>query len=211
MLRGRTTRTWLRVRFDEYVPARPSGDSWLFSNSVSFSTEQRRIASTDAHDWIRRLLHDLAPDAEVLWGAAWDDDEFRASNLHDEADGMWALGRDVRRALPGLFWLNAYGPPYLDIIGRGTLSTVPSTAAIVGSSGVVEVYPSPGDWATASGRDAHERVLAHLGRQHFYDRNAPDQATSAPDFGLPELPPGKPLQVLTSDGRTFTVMPGLED
>lgn len=125
MLRGQTRRAWLQVGFDEFVPARPRGDIWLFSNSVSFSTQQPRIASTQAQDWIRRLLHKLAPDADVLWGV------------------------------------------------------------------VVELYPSPGDWATASGRDAHERVLAHLGRQYFYDRNAPDQETSAPDFGLPEPAPGR--------------------
>jgi hypothetical protein len=199
MLRGRTSRTWLGVRFDEFVPAKPMGDKWLFSNSVSFSTEKPRITSTQAQEWIRGLLYSLVPDSDVLWGAAWDTDEFRASNLHDDEDGVWALGRDVRRSLPGLFWLNVFGPPYVDMIGRGTLSTAPATAARVGSSVVVELYPSPGDWATASGRDARKRVLGHLGRRFFYDRNAPNQETSAPDFGLPELAPGKSLQVLTTD------------
>jgi hypothetical protein len=62
-------------------------------------------------------------DDDVLWGAAWQDDEFRWSNLHDEADGMWALGRDMRRSLPGLFWLNAFGPPYVDMIGHDSLTS----------------------------------------------------------------------------------------
>jgi hypothetical protein len=207
MLRGRTSRAWLGVRFDEYVPAMPIGDKWLFSNSVSFSTEKPRITSTPAHEWIRELLYHLVADSDVLWGAAWDSDEYRASNLHDDADGQWALGRDVRRSLPGLFWLNAFGSPYADMVGRDTLSTSPATTARVGSTAVVELYPSPGAWATASGRDTHERVLGHLGRRYFYDRQAPNQETTAPDFGLPELAPGKSLQVLTTDGQTFTVLP----
>lgn len=207
MLRGRTSRTWLGIRFDEYVPAMPMGDTWLFSNSLTFETEKPRIASTQSQEWIRELLHNLVADPDVLWGAAWDSDEFRASNLHDGEDGVWALGRDVRRSLPGLFWLNAFGPPYVDLIGGDTLSTVSASAARVRRSVVVELYPSPEDWATASGRDARERVLGLLGRRFFYDRRAPDQKTSAPDFGLPQLTPGRPLQVLTTDGRTFTVLP----
>lgn len=207
MLRGPIRRTWLSVRFDEYVPARPMGASWLFSNSISLSTDATRISSTQAHDWLRQLLHRLASDPDVLWGGAWDVDEFRASNLHDENGGMWALGRDMRRSLPGLFWLNAFGPRYVDLIGLDTLSTAPATQTRVGSTVVVELYPSPGDWTTASGRDAHDRVLGHLGRRFFYDRADPDRATSAPDFGLPELPPGRRLRVLTTDGRTFTVLP----
>jgi hypothetical protein len=210
MLRGRTSRTWLKVRFDEYVPAMPMGDKWLFSNSVSFSTTRSRLASTQAHEWIRALLYTLASGSDVLRGAAWDDDEFRASNLHDGEEGVWALGRDVRRSLPGLFWLNAFGPPYVDLIGRATFDTVPASVAHVGSSVVVELYPSPGDWATASGSEARNRVLGHVGRRFFYDRKALNLETFAPDFGLPELAPGKPLRVLTTDGRTFTVLPTSE-
>jgi hypothetical protein len=210
MLRGRTSRTWLTVRFDEYVPAMPMGDKWLFSNSVSVSTARSRLASAQAHEWIRALLYTLGSGSDVLWGAAWDDDEFRASNLHDGEDGVWALGRDVRRSLPGLFWLNAFGAPYADLIGRDTFDTVPASVAHVGSSVLVELYPAPGEWATASGREAHKRVLGHLGGRFFYDRKAPDQETSAPDFGLPELAPGKPLRVLTTDGETFTVLPTSE-
>ena len=183
------------------------GDKWLFSNSISCTTETSHIGSVPSHEWLRDLLGHLAARPEVLWGAGWDDDELRASNLHDEDDGMWALGRDVRRALPGLFWLNAFGPPYLDLIGRDTLGSVPASVTHRGPTVVVEVYPSPADFATEAGRQARERALAHLGPKYFYDRHAPDRQTSAPDFGLPELPDAGSLEVFTADGTTFTVLP----
>src|SRR5262249_38790595 len=126
---------------------------------------------------------------------------------HDDQDGVWALGRDVRRSLPGLFWLNAFGPPYVELIGRDTLTTAPATTGQRGANAVVELYPSPGEWETASGRNAHTRVLGHLGRGFFYDRTAPHRETTAPDFGLPEPAPGMPLEVLTTDGQTFTDLP----
>jgi hypothetical protein len=52
-----------------------------FSNSVIFSTDKPRIASTQAQEWIRGLLYNVVRDSDVLWGAAWDCEEFRASSL----------------------------------------------------------------------------------------------------------------------------------
>ena len=195
------------IHFDEYVPAMPVGNKWLFSNSVSFTTENPRIASRPSHEWVRELFDELVGGSEVLWGAAWHHDEFRASNLHDAADGVWALGRDVRRSLPGLFWLNGFGSPYAELIGRNTLMSAPTSITDVGSTVVVEVYPSPAHWVEDASRGAHDAVLAHIGRQFFYDRNAPDRVTVAPDFGLPEIPDRGALQVFSFDGETFTVLP----
>lgn len=94
MLRGSLTRTWVTVRFDEDVPAMAGGEQWVFSNSISVSTGRSRLGSVRAEDWLRDLIVHLATDPRVLWGGAWDRDEFAASNLHDDSDGMWALGRD---------------------------------------------------------------------------------------------------------------------
>ena len=120
---------------------------------------------------------------------------------------MWALGRDVRRALPGLFWLNVFGPPYVNLIGRDTLGSVPTAVTHRGATVVAELYPTPADFATEAGRRARERALAHIGGKYFYDRHAPDRQTSAPDFGLPEPPEAGSLEVFTADGTTFTVLP----
>lgn len=189
----------------------PIGNRWLFSNSVSFTTENSRIAARPSHEWARELFVELARSPDVLWGAAWHDDEYRASNLHDEADGMWALGRDVRRSLPGLFWLNAFGRAYTDLIGTSTLASAPTRVLDVGPSVVVEVYPSPAEWRGDASRRAHDAVLAHIGRQFFYERSSPDRATVAPDFGLPELPDREAFQVLSFDGETFTVLPNSDE
>jgi hypothetical protein len=212
VLRGRHPRSWVGIRFDEHRTAMRMGEQWLFSNSVSFTTERPRLGSSESPDWIRDLLHRLAGGTELLWGAAWDDDEFRSSNLHDDKDGMWALGRDVRRSLPGLFWLNAFGSPYVELIGEDALMSAPVDITRLGSAVVLELYASPGDWVSPSGREAHNLVLTHLGRQYFYDRVAPERTTVAPDFGLPELSAStRTLHVLTTDDETFTVLPPIDD
>jgi hypothetical protein len=212
MLTGQATGTWVGVRFDEYRPAMPMSQRWHFSNSLSCTTNKRRLGGLTSHEWIAALLYRLVANDDVLWGAAWNDDEFRWSNLHEEADGIWALGRDMRRSLPGLFWLNAFGSPYVNLIGHDALISAPAHRVVnVGSSIVVETYPAPDAWATDGSMVARDRVLNHIGRQYFYDRSAPGRDTVAPDFGLPELPPPRSsLQVLTTDGQTFTVLPMID-
>lgn len=212
MLRGQPARTWVGVRFDEYAKAMPIGRDWLFSNSIMVDTETPRLGSLSAEVWVSELLHRLLGSAEVLWGGAWHVAEFRASNLHDGPDGVWALGRDVRRSLPGVYWLNVFGPAYVELIGGDILMRAPAASVeIVGANAVVQSYASPLDWGTTGAVEARHRLLSHLGRRYFYDRHAPDRATVAPDFGLPEIPSsGGAVRVLTTDGKSFTVLPDLD-
>ncbi len=104
----------------------------------------------------------------------------------DDAQGMRALGRDMRCALPGLYWLNVFGPPYRRLIGDATLQSAPAAGAQpVGSSLVLTLYDRPEDWTTFESRRRHQLALEHLGPRVFYDRNLPDAETIAPDFDLP--------------------------
>jgi hypothetical protein len=211
MIRGRLPRTWLKVRFDEYVPAMPSGDRWLFSNSVTVNLGAERVRGVGSADWLRALLADLASEPNVLWGAAFDAHEFAASNLHDDAKGMWALGRDVRRSLPGLFWLNVFGAAYIQAIGRNVLLATPAQVAEFSSGVSVELYSSPEQWNSDQAKRVREESLDHLGREFFFDRNHPTRLTRAPDFGLPEVRDGERLQVVTRDGIHFTVVPQYDE
>lgn len=208
LIRGRASATFLSVRFDEYTPARPSGDRWLFSNSVSATTSGARVGRLRASDWIEQLVRVLGEHPSVLWGAAFEHGEFQLRNLHTEGGGMWAVGRDVRRSLPGLYWLNVFGPAYVKLIGSNTLRSAPAYAVTsLGDAVAVQLYEQPAGWSAPAGALEHASVLEHLGTQFFYDRTAPDRATVAPDFGLTALPERPPLQVMTVDGEHFTPLP----
>jgi hypothetical protein len=69
-----------------------------------------------------------------------------ARGEQDASHGIRALGRDVRRFLPGIYWLNVFGRPYRDLIGRGWLLSAP--AAPVEQSGsqvIIQAYPDAED------------------------------------------------------------------
>lgn len=208
LVRGKARSTFLRVSFDECTPAKPMGEKWLWSNTVSGSIGAERIDGTPREQWVQEVATVLGSHPAVVWGAAFDHDEFRFRNLHDGPDGMWALGRDVRRSLPGLYWLNLFGDPYVQLIGRNGLSALDvSSVREVDGNFIVEVYGHPDDWNSKEGRQRHARILRQLGIQFFFDRTNPDKQTKAPDFGLSHLPPRRPFQVVTSDGTHFTPMP----
>ena len=208
LISGKARSTHLSIKFDEYTPAHPIGDKWLWSNSIGGRIGAERIDRTPRQQWVRQLAAVMGGHPSFLWGAAFDSDEFRSRNSYEGPDGMWALGRDVRRSLPGLYWLNLFGEPYVQLIGGNRFSTL--DAAVVQKAArcvILEIYPLPADWTSEEGRDRHARTLRQLGPQFFYDRANPDLETIAPDFGLSPLPPRRPFQVVTGDGEHFTPLP----
>jgi hypothetical protein len=213
LVRGGAPKSFLTVTFDEYHPARPMGDRWQFSNSLTGRIGANAIDRVPADAWVRTLVEVFADHPALLWGAAYSQDEFRARNLHDEADGMWALGRDIRRSLPGLFWLNLFGKPYVELIGRDRLSTLPAGSSHQYENAVlVCVHHAPHEWSSPQARDDHEEVVRHVGARYFFDRTDPDATTIAPEFGLADrTDSARPLQAISWNGQDFSILPPAPD
>ena len=107
-----------------------------------------------------------------------------------------------------MYWLNLFGPPYVDLVGAETLRSSPAhRIEETGHATIVETYRDPSGWSKDEGKTRHAAVLAHLGPEFFFDRASPEQTTRAPDFGLPPLAPRPPFQVFTTDGKHFTPIP----
>ena len=194
----------LGVDFDAMVPARPSGDSWLWSNSIRAHVSAQRVEGRHRAEWVEQLAAALAITPDFLWGAAYMNAEFSASNL-DTSDGVRAVGRDVRRHLPGVYWLNLFGRPYVDLIGRDTLLSAPGDVRELEGAVLLRPYGQPERWRDALHVKA--RLREHLGEDVFFDRAQPAGPSRAPDLGLGELPAHRPLQVVTADGERFTPLP----
>jgi hypothetical protein len=207
-LRGRgagSSQIFLSVGFDSLIPAKPSGRNWLWSNSIGGRISATRVEGTDRQEWVCRLAEELTTTTTMLWGAAYLHPEFARSNL-DTTKGMRAIGRDVRTALPGIYWLNIFGPPYVDLIGEHRLLDAPAdTAKRSGNHVTIRTYRDAQDWQVND--EARHRLAAALGAEHFFDRNDPTRRHRAPAFGLPELPDKPPFQVLTTDGVNVTPLP----
>jgi hypothetical protein len=102
---------------------------------------------------------------------------------------MRAIGIDVSNALPGLYWLNFFGRPYRDLIGRERLLGAPAYATAELDDGILLCVDADArDWDTPVHGEIERRILEHLGPQYFFSRRHPRRKGVAPDFGIPAAP-----------------------
>jgi hypothetical protein len=186
MVYGNARSTFFNVSFDEYVPSMKMGDKWLFSNTISGFTNAPKISGITQAEWIRQLMAKMSADPAILWGAAFHKDEFNEKNIRNSAEGMNVLGRNMRNHLPGLYWLNIFGPKYRDFIGDNKFNGLETYCTeIVGLSRVIELYDNPEDWSTKIGRDTCKNVANKIGEEYFFNKEKPNAKTIAPEFILP--------------------------
>lgn len=60
---------FLSVDFDTFTPARPSGDQWLWSNSIGGRISRSAVDGVARQEWLLGFTHRLAAQTEIVWGA----------------------------------------------------------------------------------------------------------------------------------------------
>lgn len=163
--------------------------SLRLGNSISFVAHADEIEGMSAAHWIYQVFMEMVETFEPLWGAVSSDPEYEAKVMgvfpsDSSTPGAWgAVGYDFGRALPGLFWLNFFGPRYVELIGRERLLGAPAVEAREVGSGVLIVTRSdPYEWGSEDARRSLEDVLGHIGRQFFFSKAEPDAPRVAPDW-----------------------------
>ena len=108
--------------------------------------------------------------------------------------GRSAIGIDIAKYLPGLYWLNFFGAPYGNLIGEKRLaSTAAYHVASCGSGYLLQLGPDPEDWNSRAYRDCEESVRRYLGEVYFFNRDR-EQGNSVSPFDLPKLSPGGKIE-----------------
>jgi hypothetical protein len=155
---------------------------YAFVSSNRLSIEIHNLARVDrlaAVDWVRAFFEQSVTVLPVLYARAYLDQEFEAKN---RVPGT-VVGVDLRRHLPGLYWLNYLGPPYVGLIGRDRLLSSPAFHVGASADGVIlQLDESPEAWDRPECAQRERQVIDHLGRQFFFERNDPGRETVAPAF-----------------------------
>jgi hypothetical protein len=98
------------------------------------------------------------------------------------------MGGDASRHLPGLYWLNFFGKPYCDLMGRERLLSAPVAEVLEMGDGILlRLADDPRKWSSLEYKAAERRVLEHIGSQYFFLKDQPNRKTIAPDFDLSPL------------------------
>jgi hypothetical protein len=94
-----------------------------------------------------------------------------------------AIGVFLEDSLPGLYWLNYFGPPYTKLFGKERLLSAPGFEVGEADGGVlVALDEVPMTWTGGEYRAREAAVIDHLGREFFFSKDTPERKTVAPEF-----------------------------
>jgi hypothetical protein len=163
---------------------RKNGSIMIWGNHISF--QLRRNAKDDAvTDHLARcLLEEICMHMDPWYAHAKDIGEFRAKNILKNNNGTRAIGVDVSRSLPGLYWLNYFGPLCVDEIGRSRFADCPAFEKRNMGDGVwLALGLKSGDWPTEDYMLRERAVIASLGQEFFFLRTDQERDTRSPFRG----------------------------
>lgn len=181
-LRGSKSGLVVVVSVDQKPFAR-TGGCLLLRNDIAIQARQRKIVGVEVSLWLRDVFIDLCRRTAPAWGSVYDDGEYWAKVM-TETPSVEAVGRDFSKFLPGLFWVNFFGKPYTELIGRNRIADTPAASVQDLDVGiVVQAYEDPLKWSELPARDSVTKALHHLGEEYFFHKENPDQRTCAPDWG----------------------------
>jgi hypothetical protein len=180
-IRGATPDLTVVIRVDERrFP--PIGDSLQLGNTVALQLRRARVQGRSVDAWASDVLEELAHATAPAWGAVSAGDEYDAKVMSD-GPGVRAIGRDFGRYLPGLFTVNFFGRPYVDLIGRERLLAAPGVRVKAVDDGVlIAAGEDPRAWSEPGQRRSEERLIEHLGRQYFFSKGDMPASPVAPNW-----------------------------
>jgi hypothetical protein len=140
------------------------------------------IEGGSAIEWAKRCFREAVDRLPVRLARGCLSEEFDAKNLVMDS-GCYAIGVQIQVAIPGMYWLNYYGPAYLEFIGRERWLSMPAPVVESHPKGVlISLGESPYAWKTPEYQQTERAAIAHIGTQYFFSRHDPDRKTVAPEF-----------------------------
>jgi hypothetical protein len=144
---------------------------------------QSLIEGKPIYEWARSFFVALVGAVPLRYAHARTRAEFEAKNMFRQRHTAKAVGVNLKRSLPGLYWLNFFGPDYTELMGRACLAAVPAPIVeSVGDGVCVGLGDTPLDWNTEGYKQREAAVVAHLGAEYFFSKSDPNRTTRAPIF-----------------------------
>lgn len=172
----------LYLNHDDAVLLRMLSGEVMFKNYFVLAVSQKKIFGYPKHGWIREFFAATCANPDMWYAHAEMDEHYTALNM-DLSHGMRAVGLDAGKALPGLYWLNYFGPPYSEMIGRDRLLSAPATIARACGLGVLlQISDGPEGWDSDGYRAQESAVLDWIGREFFFNKARGYAGCRAPDF-----------------------------
>ena len=109
-------------------------------------------------------------------------DEYDAKNRFGENSGVG--GANLKIALPGIYWVNLFGPKYVGWLGQERFLSLEGYANEQLSDGGWLVYGRDDlfQFETRSARQREKKLMKNLGRHAFFEMEKPNKKVSIPSL-----------------------------
>jgi len=121
------------VSVDEHVVS-SLGKTTRLGNAIALQIRRPRIEGQAAADWAETAFESLCDQFSPVWGGGGHPAEYWAKVMTEQPP-IRALGWDLGRFLPAVFWLNFFGRPYRQLIGEDRLGSTPASQVIPADQG----------------------------------------------------------------------------
>lgn len=198
------------ILFQSSGELRCSGSvEWRRAWNHSFNSLSLRVPAGRATDEVvqafLRLALDLASTLDAEHACIRISDEFESQH-RPSGQGAY-LGIDLAYHVPGVYWVNYFGPTLKQFFGVESLLTCPTWRTWQTGAGiVVQTADSPFDWDSEAALRTKAQVRAHLGERAFFDVSHPRRSTIAPSYDLSQVQVGRPpsgIGMSSPAGRFF--------
>ncbi len=179
-LRGAGPELTVVISVDQLVLS-PLGPKRNLGNRISLQVRRTKVEDCSGPEWLRAAFRALCSELSPAWGAASHSDEYWSKVMSDEPP-LRAVGRDFGRFLPGVFWVNFFGRPYVDLLGKQCLRSAPN-AEPVGDGVLISVGDDPRQWGEPAAVSVEQKVRHLLGPELFFTKSDPDRVGVVPNWG----------------------------
>ncbi|HEY2461785.1 MAG TPA: hypothetical protein VGI16_13315 [Candidatus Acidoferrum sp.] len=185
-LRGASRELTIVLTFDDWVFC-PIGQAWIPGNRLDVQMRSPVVEGRKASNWAEGSFAHWCSSLDPFFAFAYTIEEYYAKNMSREGGGLRAIGVDISKYLPGLYWLNFFGRPYRNLIGDERWVSAPVFRTDqCGGGYILQLSDTPEDWHLPEYETSEESVRRHLGEEYFFTRSNPGRKTVSP-FDLPQL------------------------
>lgn len=140
----------------------------------------------------QRPLSELVDFTETLFEVSQGDygflaleDDYESKNLLRTQRSTMFVGTDPERGIPGIYWVNLFGPSYVKWLREERLVSIPSIQLRhLDNGGILfRAYENPSDYSNEIGVQCVIETKKRLGSDRFFDIKEPNRSCLVPDFG----------------------------
>jgi hypothetical protein len=167
---------------------------YLDSSKQRFSTNYNGISveilkileieGRDVVEWIFDFFSEVVMRLPIRYGRACLTNEFMEKNSIDPSVGFGVRGVNIYKSLPGIYWLNYLGIPYIKMIGKEKILNDSNAHIVKEFNGgvLLSLDKNPFEWSNGDYKKRELDIITNIGCKYFFLKDKADEETIAPDF-----------------------------